>query len=49
MYLEIAEIGVQNEAWRDRKSMKIMAWRVWEGLGAPLGIHGSMTESARWL
>ena len=50
MYLKIAGIGVQNEAWRDRKSMKMVAWRVgnrgkwWfgrvlEGLGAPLGIH----------
>ena len=50
MYLKIAGIGVQNEAWRHRKSMKMVAWRVgnrgkwWfgrvlEGLGAPLGIH----------
>ena len=50
MYLKIAGIGVQNEAWRDEKSMKMVAWRVgnrgkwWfgrvlEGLGAPLGIH----------
>ena len=53
MYLKIAGIGVQNEAWRDRKSMKMVAWRVgnrgklWfgsvlESLGAPLGIHGAI-------
>ena len=40
----------KNEAWRGRKSMKMVAWRVgnrgklWfgrvlEGLGAPLGLH----------
>ena len=28
MYLKIAGIGVQNEAWRNRKSMKMVAWRV---------------------
>ena len=28
MYLKMAGIGVQNEAWRDRKSMKMVAWRV---------------------
>ena len=28
MYLKIAGIGVENEAWRDRKSMKMVAWRV---------------------
>ena len=28
MYLKIAGIGVQHEAWRDRKSMKMVAWRV---------------------
>ena len=50
MYLKMAGIGVQHEAWRERKSMKMVAWRVgnrgkwWfgrvlEGLGAPLGIH----------
>ena len=41
----------KNEAWRDRKSMKMVGWRVGnrgkllfgrvlEGLWAPLGIHG---------
>ena len=60
MYLKMAGIGVQNEAWRDRKSMKMAAWgvgnrgkwwfgRVLEGLGTRLGSHGAMTESARWL
>ena len=53
MYLKIAGIGVQSEAWRDKKSMKMMAWRLrnrgklWfgrvsEGLGAPLGVHGAI-------
>ena len=53
MYLKLAGIGVQNEAWRDRKSMKMVAWRVgnrgkWcfgrvlDGLGAPLGIYGAI-------
>ena len=53
MYLKIAGIGVQNEAWRDRKSMKMVAWgvgnrgklcfgRVLDGLGAPLGIYNAI-------
>ena len=28
MYLKMAEVGVQNEAWRDRESMKMVAWRI---------------------
>ena len=43
----------KNEAWRDRKSMKMVAWRVgnrgkWcfgrilDGLGACLGIYGAI-------
>ena len=50
MYLKMLGICVQNDAWRDRKSMKMVAWRIgnrgkwWfgmvmEGLGAPLGLH----------
>ena len=45
MYLKMDGIGVQNEAWRDRKSMKMVAWRgrksrkmvVWQGLGGSWG------------
>ena len=50
MYLKMSGIGVQNDAWRDRKSMKMVARRVgnqgklWfggvlEGRRAPLGLH----------
>ena len=52
MYLKMAG-SVQNEAWRDEKSMKMVAWRVgnrgksWfgrvlEGLGALLGFHAAI-------
>ena len=45
MYLKMPGIGVQNDAWRDRKSMKMVAWRVgnrgnwwsWQGLGGSWG------------
>ena len=28
MYLKIAGIGVQNEAWRDKELMKMVVWRL---------------------
>ena len=45
MYLKMNGIGVQNDAWMDRKLMKMMAWRgrksrkmvVWHGLGGSRG------------
>ena len=53
MYLKMPGIGVQNDAWRDRQSIKMVAWRVGnrgklcfgrvlDALGAPLGIYGAI-------
>ena len=52
-HVKMAGIGVQNDAWRDKKLMKMVAWsggnrgkwwfgRVLEGLGALLGVHGAI-------
>ena len=58
MYLKIAGIGVQNEAWRDRKSMKMVAWRVgnrgkwwlrWSDIEENCVLAGSWTVLGRLL